>query len=130
MGSDDCQFINPSYITVNKTGHIIVSDMGNDRIQVLKSTGQLLSKFGKTGVGNGEFRWPTGIAIKTNGDIVVADSCNNRIQTFRADGSFEACRGPLNCSEDERLKLPEGLTVDENNRIIVADWGNNRVQIL
>ena len=83
--------------------------------------------FGKTGIGNGEFRWPTGIAVKGNGDIVVVDSCNGRIQTFRADGSFESC---WQQHGEGNLKLPEGLTVDKDDVIIIADWGNNRVQML
>ena len=131
LGSNTGGFINPSYIAVIQDGPILISDMGNDRVQVFTSSAKFLFAFGKTGSAAGEFRWPTGIAVKMNGDIVVADSCNHRIQTFRSDGSFLFCHGPLECSDDEeKIKLPEGVAVNADGDVIVADWGNNRVKVL
>jgi hypothetical protein len=49
---------------------------------VYDSEGNLLLRFGSSGMNPGEFRLPAGICIEDN-HIYIADSINRRIQVFR-----------------------------------------------
>ena len=74
--------ISPDGIALDSSGNIMVSDSGNNRIVVLDSDGKSVTSFGKTGMGNSQFKLPKGIAINSNGDLFVVDSNNHRIEKF------------------------------------------------
>jgi DNA-binding beta-propeller fold protein YncE len=62
-------------------GHIYAADE-NDRIFKLSSAGHVLSVWGSTGTGPGQFRQPWGIAVGPGGNILVADGQNHRVEIF------------------------------------------------
>ena len=74
--------ISPDGIALDSSGNIMISDSGNNRIVVLDSDGKSVTSFGKTGMGNSQFKLPKGIAINSNGDLFVVDSNNHRIEKF------------------------------------------------
>ncbi|XP_020616898.1 E3 ubiquitin-protein ligase TRIM71-like [Orbicella faveolata] len=76
------QFDEPSFLAVDKAGHLMVCDTGNHRIQVFKLNGEFVAKFGTEGSELGEFDTPSGIAVLSDGRIVVSDTDNRRIQVF------------------------------------------------
>ena len=65
---------------MNKSGHLMVCDGNNHRIQVFELNGKFLSKFGKKGANLGEFSNPISLAVLSNGQIVVCDAFNRRMQ--------------------------------------------------
>ena len=67
-------------LLVNKSGHLMVCDELNHRIQVFELNGKFLGKFGIRGANLGEFNRPTSLAFLSNGRIVVCDALNHRIQ--------------------------------------------------
>jgi len=81
-GKADGKFKSPWGIGIDKNGNIIVSDYGNNRVQVFDKTGNYFLKFGKKGKDDGQMKKPYGIGIDRTGNIVVADSGNKRIQVF------------------------------------------------
>ena len=82
QGNRDGEVSSPSFLSVNKAGHLMVCDRNNDRVQVFELSGRFVTKFGKRGSGPGEFKCPTSTAVLSDGRIVVADRWNNRIQIF------------------------------------------------
>ena len=54
-GNKEGEFSRPRYLSVNKDGHLMVCDSGNDRIQVFELNGTFVTMFGRKGSGRGEF---------------------------------------------------------------------------
>ena len=67
-------------LSVNKSGHLMVCDSGNNRIQVFQLNGKFVGKFGTKGSILGEFSCPRSLAVLSDGRIVVSDVLNHRIQ--------------------------------------------------
>ena len=82
QGGGDGEFNYPYYLSVNKSGQVLVCDGGNNRIQVFELNGKFVGKFGTKGNNLGEFKNPTSVAVLSNGRIFVTDSDNHRIQIF------------------------------------------------
>ena len=79
-GGGDGELNSPRGLLVNKSGHLMVCDENNHRIQVFELNGKFLGKFGIKGGNLGEFNNPTSLAVLSNGQIVVCDTFNYRIQ--------------------------------------------------
>ena len=77
-GKKEGEFNCPCYLSVNRDGHLMVCDSGNNRVQVF----ELVTEFGTKGSGNGEFDQPVSTANLCDGRIVVSEGGNNRIQIF------------------------------------------------
>ena len=83
QGAGEGEFNNPSCLSVNKSGHLMVCDSANHRIQVFQLNGKFVGKFGKEGSNVGEFKSPRSVAVLSNGRIVVSDRYNHdHIQIF------------------------------------------------
>jgi len=80
----------PWGIAFDGAGHIIVSEHGGHRVQVLRySDGAHVRTFGSQGSGNGQFTYATGIAVDGEGNVAVFDRGNARVQVFRlSDGAY------------------------------------------
>ena len=59
-----------------------MADMGNNRIQILSSSGVFLTQVGSFGTGDGQFNQPTSVAVDAQGNMFVLDTGNHRIQKF------------------------------------------------
>ncbi len=108
---------------------VYCSDEWTNTISVFDTGGKFITKFGKTGSGDGELMRPAGLAVEKNGNLIVADSGNNRLQVFSPDGKFVGkCGGPGKGPGE--FDQPWGVTLDKDGHIWVADWNNHRVQKL
>ena len=78
----DGEFNYPCCLSVNKSGHLMVCDLGNDKIQVFKVNGQFVTKFGIEGSNLEEYKFnsPVSVAVLSNGRIVVSDEGNHCMQ--------------------------------------------------
>jgi sugar lactone lactonase YvrE len=112
-------------MAIDKEGHIVVAEGGNDRLQVLDFDGVHLSF---SHVITASLKEPSGVAIAPQGWIVVADtgndlvkvlSANNGVLLAQYDRPNDAHTGPFEC--------PEGVAIGPAGEIIVADTGNRRV---
>ena len=73
---------NPRCLSVDKTGHLIVGNLSDSRVQVFEMSGKSITKFGRYGSEKGEFCAPLSSAVLSDGKIVVSDYYNNCIQIF------------------------------------------------
>jgi PKD repeat protein len=77
---------NISLNVTNVAGSDVVTRVGYVTVMSGSDTYGLVTKWGTTGLGDGEFMDPTGVAVDSSGTVYVADS--TRIQTFYSNGSF------------------------------------------
>eukprot|EP00802_Teleaulax_amphioxeia_P010861 Tamp_10891.p1 GENE.Tamp_10891~~Tamp_10891.p1 ORF type:complete len:430 (+),score=49.46 Tamp_10891:46-1290(+) len=129
-GVKDAQFNYPWYVCLDRAGHLIVSDYGNHRVQIVQGDGTWVRTIGSKGNGAGEFRNPRGVALNSKNELLVVDSINCRIQVFcAATGQNIATVGEQG-SGPCQFRSPAGICVDSQGRVLVAEWDNHRVQIL
>lgn len=64
--------------------HIYVSDPGSETVREYDHDGQLLSSFGKLGIGRGEFNNLAGMWADSTGHVYIADA--RRVQIFQLSG--------------------------------------------
>jgi len=116
------EFNNPRFV-LHLDGGVLISDSGNDRLQVVSPSGRHVKTFYGSQPGH-----PTGLA--TDGTwLWVADSSNCTVQKMRlADGQVQ-CRMGSWGEGDCQFNAPEGLALHAGI-LYVADEGNHRVVLL
>lgn len=120
----------PAGVAYDKTGRLIVSDTGNNRLLVFQGE-KLVAEIGKEGDGPGEFCEPRGITLDSQERVIVCDSGNGRIQVFDLEFNLMGLFGKP--SDDDKspgaFARPSGVATDDRDNIIVADTSNHRLQI-
>jgi len=129
-GTAPGQFDRPLGVAVDSQDRIIVSDFGNNRVQVCDDQGGCTA-FGSLGTAPGRFDTPAGVAVDNQDRIITSEwgfeFGNDRIQLCNHQGTCTVLGEPgtaLGQFDD-----PHGLAVDSQGRIIVADQSNHRIQI-
>jgi len=134
-GAQPGQFQAPRQIALAADGSLYVADSGNNRIQHLSVSGQVLGEWGsfadatKGAAPGGTFNEPWGVAVGPNGNVYVADTWNHRIQEFTSDGKFIRMWGTGPGLGPQSFYGPRGVVVDSAGRVLVADTGNKRIVI-
>ena len=113
---------------VQHDNYLIVSDSGDHCVTVLDREGKVLYKFGKKGVGDGEFNEPHCLSVNKAGHLLVCDSGNHRIQVFELSGKFVTKFGKEGSGIGE-FKNPVSVVVLSTGRIVVSDFNNHRIQV-
>jgi DNA-binding beta-propeller fold protein YncE len=78
QGSDESEGL-----ALDHEGHVLVSSVRAGTLLELSRDGELLTSFGQTGSGRGEFRQPMGLYLGPSDKMYVADSQNGRVQVFQ-----------------------------------------------
>ncbi|HTW94184.1 MAG TPA: hypothetical protein VMD30_05295 [Tepidisphaeraceae bacterium] len=82
-GSGLGEFRFPYGLAQDNDGHLIVSEFGNNRIQLVdKATGKGLKIWGTAGRAPGELAYPWGVIFDKHDRVIAVDSGNNRLQVF------------------------------------------------
>ena len=115
---------NPIDVTVDDEGRVVVTEWGNNRIQVMSDEGQSIFTFGDKGPE--KLCRPT-CCIPYKNMFLVSDAENHCIKAFDQSGTFLYKFGKEG-NQDGQFKTPRGLLVDSSNNLLVCDFGNNRVQ--
>lgn len=99
-GKELGQTYEPQGLAFSAEKGILVSDTGNNRIQIFTAEGEVAAAFGeKAGMfgsssKEGRLSDPAGVAVNEKGTLYVADTRNARIQAFNPDGIFLFSIGP------------------------------------
>ncbi len=139
-GNGPGQFVNPRNLAIAPDGSIYVADSGNNRIQHLSRTGDVLQVFGAPPTipdrskgeitPAGTLNEPWGVAVGKDGSVYVSDTWNHRIDKFTADGKFVKSWGVFGKADSlEALWGPRGIAIDSLGRVLVADTGNKRIVV-
>lgn len=114
----------PQGVAVDTLGRMFVADT-TDQIFVLSPNGQLLTRFGSRGSGEGQFIRPTNIAVD-DARLYVVDEGNSRLAVFALDGKPVMTIGKHGAERGQFL-VPRSVTVDPSGNIYVSDV-RNRIQ--
>jgi len=76
------------YIDGHKDGRIAVAHTASEEVLVFSAEGALLSRFGRSGEGPGEFQSLYGAFWSQGDSLVTMDYGNSRISHFSSDGEF------------------------------------------
>ncbi len=128
LGNEPGKLSFPSYLAVDGSGTLYVTDTMNGRVQAFDPEGRYLKSFGRHGDAFGMFDKPKGVALDSFGNLYVADSSWSNVQIFNQRAQvllFFGGRGKF----PGFLFNPAGLAIDKDNRIYVADAFNGRVGI-
>ena len=79
-GDESREFDHPRCLSVDKAGHLMVCDSGNDTVQILELNGKSIANFELMSNGIEECFWPVSTAVLSDGRIVVSNFCNDCIQ--------------------------------------------------
>ena len=114
-------------VAMGPNGNIYAVDPGDNKIYELTPTGSVVTSWGGTGSGNGQFNDPQYLSIDGSGNVYVTDSGNNRVEKFDSSGGYlyqwgSSGTGPW------QFNGPEGIAVDTAGYIYVCDSGNNRIE--
>jgi DNA-binding beta-propeller fold protein YncE len=118
MGGD--VLVRPTGIAVDPAdGRIFVADTPADDIKVFTSNGELITAFGKSGTGPGEFNGPTHLNFN-QGKLYVTDTFNARVQVLTADGAPALSIGDRGLYVGNLVR-PKGVTTDRDGNIYVVE---------
>jgi DNA-binding beta-propeller fold protein YncE len=89
--------------------------------------GALLSKWGASGRGDGQFGEVWGLDTSPSGSVYVADTYGNRVQAFTADGAFVTKWGSYGSGPGQFI-YPYGIATSAAGEVFVVDTPNDRVE--
>ena len=124
FGKEKGELGNPVDVTVDDVERIVVTEWGNNRIQVMSKEGESIFTFGDKGPE--KLCNPT-CCIPYKNMFLVSDRDNHCIKAFDQSGTFLYKFGKEGY-QDGQFQWPRGLLVDSPNNLLVCDSGNNRVQ--
>jgi DNA-binding beta-propeller fold protein YncE len=78
-------FYGPRDVAILPDGHLLITDTGNHRLQVLDNEGNFVRAVGSRGAFLGQFQEPVGLGVGPDGYIYVADTWNGRVQRLAPD---------------------------------------------
>ena len=109
----------PRGIHLFDDGRFILTRSAANQISVLDTNGEILSEWGSSGGGDGQFFFFRQIAVDIDEDIYVVDHNNHRVQKFDVSGNFITKWG-LNGVNNGEFENPWGIAVSDNN-VLVSD---------
>ncbi len=147
----DAKLYSPSGVVADSSGNVYFSDMVNNRVRKVTSTGLITTFAGNgynsdslTGGFSGDggpadsaaLYWPSGLAFDRAGNMYIADAGNSRIRkvspagiiTTYAGTDSSGYNGDGQPATSARLHYPSGIWIDETGDLFIADCFNNRVR--
>ncbi len=125
-GTGDAQFFYPRQILVDGD-KVFVSDVLNNRVQVLDTNFNYISQFGGTGILSG----PMGFAVTADDDYVIVDANTYSLKMFDQSDlvtPYKTVGAPRN--QDGMFAQSAGIAFDEDSKqLYVTDISNHRVQV-
>lgn len=131
----------PQNLTVDAGGNVYVTDMGNNLIRKITSSGDVTTYAGNGSAGgqNGaalsaSFNKPSGIVADDIGDLFISDLGGNLIRmidpageviTLAGDGSSN---GLNNTGTAASFNSPRGLALDGSRKLYIADSFDNNIR--
>ncbi|MNX74063.1 Serine/threonine-protein kinase PknD [compost metagenome] len=136
------KFRNPSGLTLDQQGNIIVADRLNHRIRKITPAGIVTTVAGAGTTGlldadvlTAKFADPYGVVVDATGNILVSELTNARIRKITSAGQVSTLAGSSagfadGLSVNAKFNQPTDLDVDANGNIYVAEVTNHRIRMI
>lgn len=125
-GANLLEFAWPMSVGLDGSGKLIVTDAGNNRVQVLPLGPGSTIQIGIGGAQAGQLTNPMGIAV-TGASVWVADYGNSRAQRFSIAGAYETVRSP---DLTGLQTMCDRIAVDENRGwVYVSDSAEGLINV-
>ena len=121
-GSGRGEFGAPFDVKFDTAGNMYVAEVGNERVQVMDSSGRFIREFGQ-----GKLSRPSGLLIADK-YVYVSDNSGRCIVVYETSGQYVTSFGRHGQNEGE-FRGPYCITSCVDGFIHVCDYGNGRVQI-
>ncbi|MBI1747052.1 MAG: 6-bladed beta-propeller [Acidobacteria bacterium] len=129
IGEKEGLFKRPTGLAINKNlQRLYIVDTLKNEVVVYDLQGHEQFRFGRRGVGKGEFNYPTHICLDRQGRIYITDALNARIQIFDEHGNFLSLFGRLGNGSGD-LDKPKGVAVDSEGHVYVVEGLHDVVQV-
>ncbi|XP_061165867.1 uncharacterized protein LOC133174786 [Saccostrea echinata] len=116
-------YSDPIYITENRNGDVIVSDMFRRTVVVTDCEGEYRFSY-RGSPSNSGFFVPNGICTDALSNILVCDGHSKTVQMIDKDGCFLS----LLLTEQNGINRPGGLCYDDKTHLLwVGSWWDNTV---
>ena len=123
------QFKQPSGVTVDSEGNVIVADTLNNRIQKFAENDDFISVIGTIGKGPLQLHAPYYLGFNaTNNKMYVGDSGNYRVQILNSDLTYYGAFGKYGSGKGQ-FRGVHGVGFDSAGNVYVADSFNDRIQV-
>lgn len=101
--------------------HCYVTDFGNNQVVVLdKTSGREVTRIGREGDGEGQFKLISDLTFGPDGDLYVTDKLKAKVFHFDSSGNLKRTLGQLGDNIDQLVR-PKGIAIDDSGRIWVVD---------
>jgi sugar lactone lactonase YvrE len=139
------QLFQPWGVSVDGSGNIYISDVGNNRVRKINSSG-IISTFAGTGAvgfgGDGgaatsaTLNGVNGVAFNSSGDVFMAEYGGHRIRKVNSSGTISSVAGngiagfsgDGGIATSAQLKNPPFVAVDGTGNLYIADFMNSRIR--
>ncbi|MGD0497372.1 MAG: SMP-30/gluconolactonase/LRE family protein [Bryobacteraceae bacterium] len=139
-------FTNPSALTFDRSGDLLIADTGNNVIRMITPAGKISTIAGNGtlgSLGNGgpalsaELNAPAGVAVDPAGNIYIGDTKNNWIRKVATNGTISRYAGvdptiapgtDLTIATNATLTLPTSLALDQSGNLYFVEYGLTRVR--
>jgi DNA-binding beta-propeller fold protein YncE len=120
----------PSGLSIDREGHLIVSDSHYHCFRIYDADGRELRKFGgETGPEPGRFSYVSDVVQDADGFYYVSEfSANERITKLDTDGTLVKCWGEKG-TEPGQFNHVRALALGPDGLLYVADACNHRIQV-
>ena len=124
--------IQPKGVVQDAQGNTYIGDSNYDHINKYDSNRSLITTFGSSGSGNGQFQSITGLAIdKVNGFIYVSDSVANKVQKFTTAGTYVSQFSTTFGGGDGQFSYgPMTMIMRTDGNLLIQDGPSGRLQTL
>lgn len=122
------KFNRPTYVTVDSTDTVYVTDTLNFTVRVFDNQGKFVRNLGQIGDSPGYLARPKGVAVDSDNNLYVLDSIFGNFQIFNTKGQLLLYVGQEGYLPGEMM-LPSGIFIDKDDRIYIADTFNHRLQV-
>jgi DNA-binding beta-propeller fold protein YncE len=112
----EAMLLTPADIAIDKDGNVYATTQSGNTVKKFDNDGNLVTSWGGTGDGDGEFSLSFAVGVDSENNIYVSDFYNRRIQKFDSDGTF------LMEWPNEPSTSPAFMAIDSQDNIYLDEF--------